>query len=102
MTICRESGTRMPGGRSLKRSLGRVSLEKLGSRNGGLSTNRSQGRAFEFGMVGHGERRLRAVGILPDHGDMFMFAHQPESEPFESLDHSFFGCVGWKSRHYAV
>jgi|GEM_PF-6754309 len=48
-----------------------VGVQKIFTADAGLTTEVAQGRGFYPGMIGHGQGSAGAVGILPDHRNMF-------------------------------
>ncbi len=50
-------------------------------------------------MIGHGQRRLRAVGIVAHHRNVLSLANNSESEQGESFNNFRFWGVDWEFRH---
>ena len=61
-------------------------VQELVSFDRRLGKDRPEGGGLERSVVGHGKRRVSAVGIGSLHRNMVAFSHKNETEPFEGSD----------------
>ena len=70
-----------------------ISLDKIFAADTGLTANMPQRGGFQAGMIGHGQWRASAIGVLSDHRNMFAFADDFKAQFPQGGNHPGFGCI---------
>ena len=76
-----------------------VGSEEILTADAGLPADRAEGRAVDAWMIGHGERRASAIGVLAQHRYVFPLTHHFKAQRSQRRHHFGFRSVNGKLGH---